>query len=60
MANENTYPGFGTPVSELVKFVYVLGSFIIVLKTAKIIHFRPEDAKAFHKWLLENNIREIK
>lgn len=55
-----TYPGFEYDANELCKFLASSDLFTILLKNGEIIHYTPSDKHAFIKWLLENNIQNIR
>ncbi len=44
---------------ELSAFTETIGIFIISLKNGEIVRHNPDDRDAFHRWLLQNNVRDI-
>jgi len=60
MTAANYFPGFDYPSSELIKFLTVSDSFTIMLKNGDIIHFSTEDEMLFKKWLIDNNVVDMR
>lgn len=60
MTAANYFPGFDFPASELIKFLTVSDSFTIMLKNGDIIHFSTEDEMLFKKWLIDNNVVDMR
>ena len=60
MGTGNKYPEFNYAANELSAYTMSVGIFIISLKNADIIHFEPNDVTAFEKWLVRNEIRDIR
>ena len=57
---EEKFPGFDYPVTELAKYIRAGEIFTILLKEGSIIHPTFKDYEPFEKWLLDNNIQNIK
>jgi len=60
MTSAKRYPGFDYDSSQLAKFRAAANLFTILLTSGSIIHFVPDDTDAFHKWLLENDIQDMR
>ncbi|MBA3829952.1 MAG: hypothetical protein H0X33_13510 [Taibaiella sp.] len=60
MPEENYYPGFNIPASQLSKFINATDLFTMMLKDKRVIHHTPENAENFRKWLLLNSVEDIK
>jgi hypothetical protein len=56
----STYPGFDYEASQISKFMPSTRFFTIMLKTGEIVHYTPDDIKAFRQWLYAHNIENIK
>lgn len=54
------FPGFDYPVTELAKYIRAGEIFTILLKDGPIIHTNFKEYEPFEKWLLDNNIQNIK
>jgi hypothetical protein len=59
-SNDNFYPDFDHPTSQLSAFDFCIDMFIISLKDGKIVHFTPDNFKAFRDWLTANGVRDIR
>lgn len=59
-STDESYPGFEYPASELAKYIRAGDIFTILLKDSSIIHHVIKDHELFEKWLLDNNIQNIK
>ncbi|NIG55655.1 hypothetical protein F3J22_19340 [Chitinophaga sp. Cy-1792] len=53
------YEGFGWGITEIVKFIEAAGIFTMLLTTRKVVHFTPENAERFRRWLKYHNITDI-
>lgn len=61
MEHLNTFKGFAYPADQLQKFAIGADIFTISLKDGKgIIHYTPDDPKAFETWLIGHGIVNIK
>ena len=60
MSTSNKFPEFDHDASQLSKFIATVDMVTIMLKNGSIIHYSPKDMAAFIKWLLDNNIYDIK
>lgn len=61
MPNADTSPtSFGYRSEDIKKYVLAAGLFTLMLQSGKIIHYEPEDAEAFERWLLHNGIQNIR
>lgn len=58
MGTEN-YAEFDYPISQLSAFILSIDTFIISLKSGKVIHFIPKDTNDFKEWLMKHKIRDI-
>lgn len=54
------FPGFDYPATDLLKYIRAGDIFTIMLKNTSIIHYTIKEHELFEKWLLENNISNIK
>ncbi|WP_312336601.1 hypothetical protein [Sphingobacterium sp.] len=55
-----TFPDFNHPANILSAFTVSGRIFTIALKTGEIIHFEPDSADDFYRWLSVHNIRDIR
>lgn len=53
------YPGFEYPASELSAFALAVDTFVISLKNSRIICFCPGEFDSFKMWLTTNGARDI-
>lgn len=53
------FPGFSYLACELSAFTYSVGTFILLLTDGGVINYNPDNAHRFHKWLSENDIRDL-
>lgn len=54
------FPGFEYSALELLKYITTVKDFTLVLKSGEIIKFTPIDEYSFERWLIENNIQNIR
>ena len=59
-STEGHFAGFEYPVTELAKYIRAGDIFTILLKGSSIIHHTPKEYELFEKWLLDNDIQNIK
>ncbi|RZJ89059.1 MAG: hypothetical protein EOO20_11965 [Chryseobacterium sp.] len=60
MTAANYFSGFEYPASELLKFLTASDLFTIMLKNGNIINFLPDDDMLFKKWLIDNDVIDIR
>ncbi len=58
--HKKSYPGFAIEASVLSAYILTLDTFIISLKNGQVINHVPEDAEQFERWLLANEVRNVK
>jgi hypothetical protein len=51
---EEQFPGFNYPASELSKFIAAGDIFTIMLKGGAIVHYTAKNKELFKQWLLDN------
>lgn len=56
----SSYPGFDHQPETLIKFIASSDIFTILLKDGEIIHYVPADKNTFYKWLISNQIEDLK
>lgn len=54
------YAGFDYPASKLCKFIAVEDLFTIILHDGDFVKFTASDPDEFKRWLLENNVADIR
>ena len=54
------YPKFNHEAAELSAFLFTIDTFILSLKDGRIVHFKPDNAEAFHDWLVLNRVRDYR
>lgn len=54
------YPGFDYAANELIKFLAATNFFTILLVSGDIVHFFPDNVDTFYKWLLDNNVQDMR
>ena len=57
---EERFPEFTYPASELAKYIRAGEIITILLKDNSIIHHATKEYELFERWLLDNNIQNIK
>ena len=60
MTATDYFPGFDYLASDLLKFLTSSDFFTILLKNGNIIHFTTEDEMLFKKWLIDNDVVDIR
>jgi len=58
-AENNFYPDFLYPASQLSAYTFCLDVFIIALKNGEIVKFKPVHHEHFTAWLQKFNVRNI-
>lgn len=53
---EDEYPGFEYTATEIRAFSFSRNTFLIWLHKRQLLHFKPDDAAAFRKWLLLHRV----
>lgn len=54
------FAGFEYEPTEIRKFLQTYGTFTLMLTTGAIIHFQPEHALDFLRWLNHHEIEDIR
>jgi hypothetical protein len=54
------YAGFEHQSTEIRKFLQTYGTFTLMLRNGAIIHYQPEHALDFQRWLNHHQIEDIR
>ena len=60
MTAASYFPGFEYSALELLKYITTVKDFTLMLKSGEIIKFTPIDECSFERWLIENNVQNIR
>jgi hypothetical protein len=60
MTTASYFPGFDYPSSDLLRFLTASDFFAIILNNGDIVYFSPEDEMLFKKWLIDNNVVDMR
>ncbi len=59
MTPNATYTGFDHEAGDLKKYIEASGLFSLLLKCGKIVHYTPQHADDFRRWLTSHHICNI-
>lgn len=60
MKQQPYFKGFEYRADELKKYLYAAGIFTISLTDSSIVHFEPEDVRAFETWLKHHKVGDLR
>jgi hypothetical protein len=49
---------FSYTAEELRSYILSVDTFIVTLKSGRIVQYRPPSIAGFRRWLLDNNVRD--
>jgi hypothetical protein len=58
-SSQDSYVGFPYQPRQLVRFLQTGYTFTLLLQNDSIVHFEPENTKAFSEWLIAHHIPNI-
>ncbi len=58
--NNSCFAGFEYQPSEICKFLQAYTTFTLMLRSGIIIHYQPEHAPDFERWLHHHQIEDIR
>jgi hypothetical protein len=54
------FAGFEYPSAEICKFLQTYSTFTLMLRSGDIVHYKPEQATDFQRWLNHHKIEDIR
>jgi hypothetical protein len=58
--DKDRFPEFPYSATEVVRYIQANELFSCLLSNGRVVHFCPNDVKAFKTWLAENGIEDVR